>query len=63
MEGEIINMQEIFMFKRTGLDANGNVLGYFTATGVRPKFTERLNAFGIQLPDAMYDPARRFEVA
>ncbi|KWZ39109.1 pilus assembly protein CpaF [Burkholderia savannae] len=63
MEGEIINMQEIFTFKRTGLDANGNVLGHFTATGVRPKFTERLNAFGIQLPDAMYDPARRFEVA
>ncbi|ABN86317.1 CpaF family protein [Burkholderia pseudomallei] len=63
MEGEIINMQEIFTFKRTGLDASGNVLGYFTATGVRPKFTERLNAFGIQLPDAMYDPARRFEVA
>ncbi|WP_102812270.1 CpaF family protein, partial [Burkholderia pseudomallei] len=33
MEGEIINMQEIFTFKRTGLDASGNVLGYFTATG------------------------------
>ncbi|ARK73752.1 CpaF family protein [Burkholderia pseudomallei] len=63
MESEIINMQEIFTFKRTGLDASGNVLGYFTATGVRPKFTERLTAFGIQLPDAMYDPARRFEVA
>ncbi|MDN7673049.1 CpaF family protein [Burkholderia oklahomensis] len=63
MEGEIINMQEIFAFKRTGLDANGNVLGYFTSTGVRPKFAERLSAFGIQLPDAMYDPARRFEVA
>lgn len=63
MEGEIINMQEIFTFKRTGLDASGNVLGYFTATGVRPKFTERLTAFGIQLPDAMYDPTRRFEVA
>ncbi|QCU32914.1 CpaF family protein [Burkholderia pseudomallei] len=63
MEGEIINMQEIFTFKRTGLDASGNVLGYFTATGVQPKFTERLTAFGIQLPDAMYDPARRFEVA
>ncbi|AIO70833.1 CpaF family protein [Burkholderia oklahomensis] len=63
MEGEIINMQEIFTFKRTGLDANGNVLGYFTSTGVRPKFAERLSAFGIQLPDAMYDPARRFEVA
>lgn len=63
MESEIINMQEIFTFKRTGLDASGNVLGYFTATGVRPKFTERLTAFGIQLPNAMYDPARRFEVA
>ncbi|AOJ07866.1 CpaF family protein [Burkholderia mayonis] len=63
MEGEIINMQEIFTFKRTGLDANGNVLGHFTATGVRPKFAERLSAFGIQLPDAMYDPARRFDVA
>ncbi|MGN6082321.1 CpaF family protein [Trinickia sp.] len=61
MEGEVINMQEIFAFKRTGVDSNGNVRGYFSATGVRPKFVERLQAFGISLPDHLYDPARRFE--
>ena len=61
MEGEVINMQEIFAFKRTGLDPNGNVRGYFCATGVRPKFVERLQAFGINLPDQLYDPARRFD--
>ncbi|MBU6488335.1 MAG: CpaF family protein [Burkholderiales bacterium] len=61
MEGEVINMQEIFAFKRTGVDPNGNVRGYFCATGVRPKFVERLQAFGINLPDQLYDPARRFE--
>jgi pilus assembly protein CpaF len=63
MEGEVINMQEIFAFKRTGVDPNGNVRGYFCATGVRPKFVERLQAFGINLPDSLYDPARRFETA
>ncbi|RKP43893.1 CpaF family protein [Trinickia fusca] len=61
MEGEVVNMQEIFTFKRTGVDQSGAVRGYFCATGVRPKFVERLQAFGINLPDAIYDPARRFE--
>jgi pilus assembly protein CpaF len=63
MEGEVINMQEIFAFKRTGVDQNGTVRGHFCATGVRPKFVERLQAFGIHLPDEIYDPARRFEAA
>ncbi len=61
MEGDIINMQEIFTFKRTGMDRDGTVRGYFCATGVRPKFAERLQAFGINLPDSLYDPAQRFE--
>ncbi|MGY6124458.1 CpaF family protein [Paraburkholderia strydomiana] len=61
MEGEMVNMQEIFTFKRTGIDQNGTVRGHFCATGVRPKFTERLQAFGIALPDQLYDPARRFD--
>ncbi|QCP53840.1 CpaF family protein [Trinickia violacea] len=61
MEGEIINMQEVFTFKRTGVDQNGTVRGHFCATGVRPKFVERLQAFGISLPDQIYDPSRRFE--
>ncbi|MFM0686393.1 CpaF family protein [Paraburkholderia strydomiana] len=63
MEGEMVNMQEIFTFKRTGIDQNGMVRGHFCATGVRPKFTERLQAFGIVLPDQLYDPARRFDTA
>ncbi|MGR3911240.1 CpaF family protein [Burkholderia sp. SR8] len=61
MEGEIINMQEIFTFKRTGVDRDGTVRGHFCATGVRPKFAERLQAFGIDLPDSLYDPSRHYE--
>ncbi|KVH44877.1 CpaF family protein [Burkholderia diffusa] len=61
MEGDIINMQEIFTFKRTGMDRDGTVRGHFCATGVRPKFAERLQAFGIDLPDSLYDPAQRYE--
>ena len=63
MEGEMVNMQEIFTFKRTGVDQNGAVRGHFYATGVRPKFTERLQAFGIVLPDQLYDPNRHFDTA
>ncbi|RQR53916.1 CpaF family protein [Burkholderia sp. Bp9140] len=61
MEGDIINMQEIFTFKRTGMDRDGTVRGHFCATGVRPKFADRLQAFGINLPDSLYDPAQRYE--
>ncbi|MCA7951416.1 CpaF family protein [Burkholderia seminalis] len=61
MEGDIINMQEIFTFKRTGVDRDGSVRGHFCATGVRPKFVERLQAFGIHLPDSLYDPSQRYE--
>jgi pilus assembly protein CpaF len=61
MEGDIITMQEIFAFKQTGVGADGQVQGYFHATGVRPKFAERLRAFGIALPDAMFDPSKHYE--
>jgi pilus assembly protein CpaF len=58
MEGDIITMQEIFAFKQTGVGDDGEVLGHFHATGVRPKFTERLRAFGVALQDDMFDPTR-----
>jgi pilus assembly protein CpaF len=61
MEGEVITMQEIFGFKQTGLSADGKVLGHFQASGVRPKFSDRLRAFGIVLPDAMFDPSRQYQ--
>jgi pilus assembly protein CpaF len=50
MEGETIAMQEIFQFERTGLDSSGHVLGRFRHTGIRPRFAERLQQYGMQLP-------------
>jgi pilus assembly protein CpaF len=61
MEGEVITMQEIFGFRQTGLGGDGKVHGHFEATGVRPKSTDRLRAFGVLLPDAMFDPLRKYQ--
>jgi pilus assembly protein CpaF len=61
MEGDVITMQEIFTFRQTGVDVEGRVQGHFHATGVRPKFAERLRTFGIVLPDSMFDPARHYQ--
>jgi pilus assembly protein CpaF len=55
MEGETITMQEIFMYERTGVDNQGQVLGRFRATGIRPRFAERLKACGIQLPRVFFE--------
>jgi pilus assembly protein CpaF len=60
MENETITLQEIFSYRQSGIDADGKVAGYFAASGVRPKFMERLQAFGVSLPDAMFDPTQRF---
>jgi len=54
MEGDIITMQEIFAFKKKGLRPNGEVLGDFAPTGVRPKFAEQLILAGISLPATMF---------
>jgi pilus assembly protein CpaF len=59
MEGDIITMQEIFGFRQTGVSPNGTVEGYFCATGVRPRFMERLHNFGIALSEHTFDPQRR----
>ena len=61
MEGEIITMQEIFTFKQTGMAADGKVSGHMQATGIRPKFADKLRNHGVNLPDAMFDPATRYE--
>jgi len=57
-EGDVISMQEIFLFQRSGVDAQGKVLGQFAATGIRPKLLERLAAHGIVLPDGTFDAPR-----
>ena len=55
MEGDIISMQEIFMFEKIGVSQEGKVIGKFRATGVRPKCSDRLRAAGIQLPATMFE--------
>jgi pilus assembly protein CpaF len=49
MEGDVVTTQDIFVFERTGLTADGRVAGRFRPTGVRPKFAERIKAAGIDL--------------
>jgi len=58
VEGDIESMQEIFKFDQTGVDATGAVQGRFLATGIRPKFEQRLRTRGVNLRDDLYDPAR-----
>jgi pilus assembly protein CpaF len=55
MEGETITMQEIFQYERTGMDQQGQVLGRFRPTGIRPRFAERLKACGLQLPRVFFE--------
>lgn len=57
MEGDVITTQEIFSFEREGMSADGFVKGHFRATGVRPKLTEKLIAYGIVLSEGLFDPA------
>ena len=57
MEGNIVTMQDIFVYRKRGIRENGEVLGEFIATGVRPKFSERLVVTGIHLPASMFESA------
>jgi len=56
MEGEVISMQEVFRFQRTGLTPENKIIGHFTGTGVRSNFTERFRLWGYDLPPSIYEP-------
>ncbi|TXI60159.1 MAG: CpaF family protein, partial [Limnohabitans sp.] len=56
-EGDVVSMQEVFLFEQTGLDSDGRVRGQFQATGIRPRFAQRLRARGIALRDDLFEPA------
>ena len=60
MEGDVVTMQEIFVFKKTGVDEDGGVLGEFMPSGIRPKFAEQLLTSGIRLPMDMFERATKF---
>jgi pilus assembly protein CpaF len=56
MEGEVISMQEVFRYQRTGLEPDGKIIGHFTACGVRSYYSERFKQWGYDLPNAIYEP-------
>jgi pilus assembly protein CpaF len=58
LEGDIVQMQEIFKFVRTGMGADNSVIGHFQATGVRPRFLNDLLAMGIKIPGSFFDPSQ-----
>jgi pilus assembly protein CpaF len=60
MEGEVVSMQDIFVFRKRGIRENGEVLGDFVPTGVRPKFAEKLQVAGIQLPASIFEGPRPY---
>jgi len=54
-------MQEIFVFEQTGIAPDGIVLGSFRATGIRPRFIDRLRTRGVAISDDIFDPTRLYE--
>jgi len=61
MESEIITMQDIFVYEQTGVSDKGVVQGHLKATGIRPKFIERLRIHGVQISDNLFDPTKLYE--
>jgi pilus assembly protein CpaF len=61
MEGDIVTMQEIFTYHQTGIGPDGKVLGHFRATGIRPKFLDRLRSAGVVVNEKMFDPTKLYE--
>jgi len=61
MEGDVVTMQEIFSYRQTGLDGQAKAIGSFQASGVRPRFIEKLRSAGVVLPENVFDPSRRYE--
>jgi pilus assembly protein CpaF len=55
MEGDVIAMQDIFVHQKTGVGAEGQVIGEYRATGIRPKFADRLAVSGIPLPANLFE--------
>src|SRR5438876_1698247 len=59
MEDDVVSMQDVFVFEKQGVSPEGRTLGAFTATGIRPKFSEKLQASGIILPSNMFEQTTR----
>ena len=54
MEGESVTMQDVFLFEKSGINESGRITGRFRATGIRPKFYDRLKAAGLHIPVSVF---------
>jgi len=63
MEGNVITMQDIFVFDRQGVDEDGNVLGSYRSTGIRPRFADRLRMHGIKLSSFLFGDEQGTDMA
>jgi pilus assembly protein CpaF len=61
MDGDVIQMQEIYCFRQTGVRSDGKYLGQFVPTGIRPRFLDRLLVRGLSLPDRIFNPQPALE--
>ena len=59
MENEIVTMQDVFVFQKEGVSPEGRIVGMFTATGIRPKFADKLKSSGIDLPSDLFEQTHR----
>jgi len=62
MEGEVVTLNDIFSFQQTGVDGQGRVKGRFAATGIRPKFVQKFESLGMQVPPDLFNPHRVYEI-
>ncbi|MEM1234442.1 MAG: CpaF family protein [Pseudomonadota bacterium] len=58
MEGDVLSMQEVFRYQRTGLTPDNKIIGHFTATGVRSHYSERFKMWGYDLPPSLFEPVQ-----
>ena len=58
MEGDIVQMQEIFKFQRLRTEEDGKIVGQFVATGIRPRFLQDLISSGVTFPGSHFDPSK-----
>jgi pilus assembly protein CpaF len=59
MEGDVIQMHEIFRYVKERSDSKGQIVGHFAATGIRPQFLQELAPYGIEVPNTHFDPGCR----
>lgn len=59
MESEVVSLQDIFVYEKQGVSAEGRTIGSFVSSGIRPKFAERLKAVGFELPAEMFEQSGR----